>query len=1004
VLGVHWRLLCRCGAIAAVLAAIANAGAASQKKIVADFEDFGTWRMKESSGLKPGAWWPAEVDLAGSDADKDRDDLVGELKFSFDPQGAGPFRAGFERSKMSLVSGFLDGIEWDAKSGGLPVSLQFQIQDASGKLFTTHPVALSGGDWRHYRLGLDAANLPGFANCKFPARLKRITVEAASPCEGRVFLDDVAITGTFAKQDRLSITPVYDGLAHLPGQEVALTYRLRSTLSEKMAGDLKMELRDFEGNLLLTRQAPFSIGPAGEALVSWKIGSFPLGAYEVRLMAKTDSLEVKEGDHFVVMEPNNGRPNQHPMWFGIQDTSSWQGDLENRRHLEWMHLLGADIDRVGFSAEAFEPVEGLVSEAGWRRIFDGHAAIGMDVMLLYGNTPRWTHSQFQWRHPPDLYPKFEEHAARLAGFLKEFPNVKYLEFWNEPDLDFFQGTLGQYLEMFRHFAKGFRKVYPGLPFATGGVTVMHPREKPGFSQGLFQQAGDLYDIAAYHAHGPLINTEVRQKQVVDWLNEAGLGNKHLFNTETGERSLYNAEGRRRQAITLVKKVVFSKAQPNFDAYFWFTLQDYWDMDPEADDSFGLVTSDNRAKPSFAAYNALIRQLANTSPVADSPRAPGVALFAFRRDDGRYVYAGWPDESATSAVLWVKTAGEMEVSDIFGLGKKYAPLGGVLPIPVGDLPLYISGAAADEPIEICSPDEEFVHVESEIRYADARQAVSFPVVFRNPSSERQQGSLRLADAQGREIARQAFDVAPGESVSWSPEIVPAKLSPDAPLRLDLALGKGQPALSFPSRLIESYMIRKAPDLGTDPASWPPLESAGAITIDRPEQVFELAYDPNTPAWKGPQDLSATARVVHDSRGIRFRIAVTDDVEGPVQKKDELWRGDDVQVAFGRAGAKRFAILDLGRSADGPVVWCSDHGNADRIGQWNVPLAIKRQGSVTTYDVYLPYDQLGFTADDKDIRFSFLVNENDGKGRIRWMEWKPGIARDRSMESLGYGRLE
>lgn len=999
-----FRWLRRFCAAAGCWAAAAGASADSQRKVVADFEDFGSWRMRESGGLKPGAWWPGEVNLSGSDAAKGRDQLVGELRFAFGPAGAGPFFAGFERFKMSQTSGFLDGIEWEADANGLPVSLRFQIQDSANKTFTTKPVALTGEGWRHYRLDLTAETMPGFAQCKFPGRLKRVTVEAAAPVAGSVFLDDLALTGRFAKKDRLSVTPIYEKISHLPEEDVTLRYRLRNAQTEDSAGTLQIDVKDFDGRSLVRRQLPFSIPAAGSTEVSVPVGGFPLGAYEVALDLKAGTLEVREQDHFVVMVPNAGRPNKRPMWFGIGDGSGWQGDLENRRHWEWMHDLGVDINRMEIFADRFEPEEGMINEEGWRKRIQGHADAGVDIMVLYSTTPKWAHTNWKWRYPPDLPEKFEAHARRLGWFLKEFPNVTYLEFWNEPDLEFFHGTLDEYLAMLGQFSKGFRASHPALPLTSGGVTVQHPREKEGFSKGMYQRAGSLYDIAAYHAHGPLINTEVRHEQVEKWLKEAGLENKRLFNTETGDRSLYTADGRRRQAITLAKKIIFSKAQPNFDAFFWFTLQDYWDMDPEADDSFGLVTSDNRAKASFAVYNTLIRQLANTTPVADAPQGKDLTLYAFRHDDGRYVYAGWPVETKSSALLWIRTARNVAVCDLFGTVRNYEPLGGIVPVSLGSLPLYLSGAAPGEQIALCPEGEEFLRMEAEIRFSEPGTAVAIPVAFRNPTGENLSGNFVLKEDSGREVARKSFQAAAGQEVAWAPEVIPASIPPGGGLRLELAIDGRQEGFVFPVRLIESHAIRQVAPLARDPASWPALDGVPTLTVDRPEQVFELAYDPNTPAWKGAGDLSATARVVHDGEGIRFQIAVTDDGEGPAQPKDQMWRGDDVQVAFGRADAKKFTILDLGRSVDGPVVWCSEHEDPRRIGQWDVPFRMTKSGPVTTYDVFLPFDQLGLSKKDKNLRFSFLINENDGHGRVRWIEWTPGIARVRSIEALGHGQLE
>lgn len=977
--------------------------AANQKKIVTDFEDYGTWRLRENYGVKPGAWWPASICLSGSNAAKFHDDHVGELKFAFDPESKGPFILHFERTKMTQVSGFLDGIEFDADAQGHPVSIRFQIIDAANRKFPTESVALSGEGWQHYRLDLNAETVRNFKDIRFPARLHRISLEAQTPSEGTVFLDDIALTGKFTKKGHLSLTPIYEGIYYPPNEPVTLRYRIRNARPEVLSGTVEIQVRDLSEKEIFKGQAPFTVDATGSAELSFEVGSFPVGAYEVALGIKAGDLEVSEEDHFGVMIPNNGQPNQRPMWFGICDQNGWQGELENERHLEWMKLLGIDINRFGIFPDRFEPSEGMVNDASWAKMIEDHAAAGVDLMVLYDGSPPWTHKNYKWRSAPDIWPKYEEHASRLGAFLKQFPNVTSLEFHNEPDLDFFHGDLDGYLEMFRHFAKGFRKTNPDLPFTSGGVTVKHPREKEGFSKGMFLQAADLYDIAAYHSHGPAINNEKNHAQVKAWLDEAGL-QKRFFNTETGDRSLYTPEGRRRQAIGLVKKITVSKAQPGFDAYFWFTLQDYWDMDPEADDSFGLVSSDNRAKASFVAYNTLIRALANTTPVADAPKVEDLTLYAFQKDDGRYVYAGWPEEAKSSGVVWIKTKQNLEVTGMLGDVKEYEPLGGILPVSVGELPLYISGATPGEPIQICPPEEIFLQVDREFRYTDAK-SVALPVRFRNPSEASLEGALILSKVSGGEIARQDFKADPNEEILWNPAIDPTHVEGNGLFELTVQIADAQ-SFVFPIHLIKDYLISKVEPLGNDPAAWPSLEQIAPITIDRPEQVIELAYDPNTPSWKGPEDLSATARLVHDGKGIRFQVIVTDDVAGEIQAKDELWRGDNVQVAFGQAGSEDFTILDLGKSSEGAVVWCPADSDTTYPGQWDVPIHVERTGTRTVYDAYLPFNKLGISPDKENgnIRFTFMVNEDDGKGRVRWIEWTPGIARDRTLGSLGYGKLQ
>jgi len=983
-----------------LLATLAVTEAASQKKVVVDFEDFGTWRIKDTSGLKPGAMWPVEIGLSGSDAAKRNQEMVGEFSFAFDPASKGPFYMSFERQKMTLVGGFLDGIEFEADGKGWPVAVRFVVEDAAKEKFRTIPAVLKGDGWQSYRIDINAETMPDFAKIKFPVRLSRVILQADQPVSGTVFLDDIALTGRFTKKDQLSVQPIYSGVTQLPDEPVKLSYRLRSARVEELDGQLRIEVRDFDGRKIHEAVKEAKIPASGWSDVSFDLAGLPIGAYEIAVTAHAGELQAAIQDHFGVYVPNNGRPNKRPMWFGIGDATTWQGATENRRHLEWMKVLGVDVDRFGLSPRRFESQRGLISKEAFGKLLQGHADAGVDVQVMISDVPGWTQTEEKWRAAADKLDLYEEHSRNLGAFLKEYPNVRYIEFWNEPDLEFFHGTLDGYLDMFRSFKKGLRQAHPDITILSGGVTIHHPREKEGFSKGMFQKGADLYDVATYHSHGPAINNERHQIQVEQWLKEAGI-EKHYANTESGERSLYDVEGRKRQAISLVKKIVTSKAVPNFDLYIWFILQDYWDMDPTADDSFGLITSDNRVKPSFVAYNALISRLANTSPVAESPGGAGLTLHAFRKDDGSYIYAGWPAASKSNGLLWVRADQKIEVSDIFGAVRKINPLGGIAPIPFGETPIYILGSS--QPLQ-ASPDA-FLKFDAEVSVS-GEGAIKVPVTFRNPTTESLSGSLILRNSEGKTLAEKGFQVAPGQEVLWNAEVArnlatKAKEAWSLDLRFD---GSDAVAYSFPIQLIETFVIKRVAELAKNPASWPPMDKLPTLVVKRPEQVIELTYDPAIAAWKGPQDLSAVARLAHDGKGIRVRIEVTDDVVGATKPKDKMFTSDDVQLAFARPDAKTFPILDVGLSAEGAAVWCSAHEDASRVGQWDVSVQVNRQGAITTYDVYLPFDKLGFPADVKDIRFAFLVNEDDGQGRVRWIQWNSGIGKDRSLEMLGHGRLE
>ena len=1006
-----------------LLPAPALADGPSQKRIVVDFEDVGTWRMApESVGTKPQAWWAGVSYLGGSSKEKDHDNYVGELKFAFDPAQPAPYRVSYLRQKMTLVSGFLDGIEFDADSQGLPVSVRFVVGDTAGKKFTTAAVALQGG-WAPYRIELNEKTLPHFADCRFPAHLERIVLEADKPCEGSVFLDDIALTGTFARRDQLSIFPVADlnAPAYPPGQPVVLRYRLRNARPAPLPVATRIVVRDFSGREIFSGERRDAVPACGQAMAEFSLPALPVGAYAAAVTADTGGFQVAYDDPFGVFVPNGKRLNHRAMWFGVGDGSNWHCAEETAIHMRWMQQLGVDLNRIEATAGRLEPRQGVFGFDGWKTIFDAFSAADIGINLLYSGTPLWTLAPSAPRDPqraPDDMEAYAKHAANVANFLKQFPAIKYVEFWNEPDAGltpdtgFFHGDLDGYLRMFAVFSREMRAAAPAIKITNAGLCVIHPKERPGFPDGVIVKGAPSYDVAAFHAHGPLANYEERQLLVEKWMRDAGI-DKPICNTETGERAGYDPVGRAGQAVTLVKKITYAKSRPASEFYSWFTLKDYWDMDPKADDSFGLVTSDDRLKPSFLAYNALIRELADAAPVPEAEAAPlddRIQAYVFRRDDGSRVYVCWPKSGFSGGLVWLRSAQPVTRTDIFGRSEALPSLGGLVPVGLDARPVYLDVAAGAPPLVAAGPEERFIDLEGEVRLPIGRES-AFPVRLRNPEKGAVSGELAFEDGDGKKAWAKPVSLAAGAELRCDIPLPAADGLQSrigaVTLRLD-----GRPPFRFPVTLTPSYPIARAagnplaPGAGLDAF----VQQLPTLVLNRQQDVFELAFDPAIPPWKGPDDLSVEARACHDDGGLYFRFDVTDDKlvqNGPV---DRLWMGDSVQIAVAAPGQKHYTCLALGLLKDGGAVWCSDSPDPAVRGRWDVPVKVERRGTVTRYQVYLPFAKLGLGAPagagggGQPVRFAFLVNEDDGQGRVRWMHWYDGIGRGQDTDQLGYGTLE
>jgi hypothetical protein len=537
--------------------------------------------------------------------------------------------------------------------------------------------------------------------------------------------------------------------------------------------------------------------------------------------------------------------------------------------------------------------------------------------------------------------------------------------------------------------------------------VSHPKEKPGFSQSLYTEHGDLYDVAAFHSHGPLSNYSVRHNRVEKWMTGAGL-DKPMVNTESGARSGYEPRGYLDQAIVLVQKLAWSKARPRSEFHIWFTLQDYWDMDPDADDSFGLITSDNRAKPSLIAYNELIRQLANTTPLPPSFAQPGLETCEFVRDDGKQVLVVWSGDGRAGGTLWIHPEStSVQKIDIFGRAETLAA-GSNHAVNVGASPIYLvsSGPA---PLAVLSADKIELDAPAEI-FRDASVPVTLEATVRNTGVTAVDRTLVLRDGEGEVATRQLRLAANAvERVTLSVPVVaesggsPGQLSSHA-YTLVLADSSGATLVSLPVVCRDSYPIVSAD------------KSSVVATIDLgdAQNVTELTFDPTIPAWRGPADLAAKARVTRDGDAVVFRFDVTDDKHLNNGHPDsELWRADSVQVAFYIPTTAAHTLFDAALvDNQREVVWCYRNADPKRQGLWTpseVGRSIRREGNLTRYEIRVPFVLLGISAADipaagLPVRFSYLINEDDGQGRVRWLRWTGGLGDSQDITPLGHAILK
>ena len=648
-------------------------------------------------------------------------------------------------------------------------------------------------------------------------------------------------------------------------------------------------------------------------------------------------------------------------------------------HLTWLKEMGIDIVRYGTSGGRFQPSE----DTNGFKYFDQQLKPLHDANILVclsycESTPAWLQNPpYYYRRMPDKKDKIKKHFEDIGRYLKKYPNVQYFEFWNEPDAGFLRDNIDNYLKTLKMVYPALKRVNPELKVTTGGVTVKHPREKKNFSRDMYQKGKGYYDIACFHAHGPLSMYVERNNMVEQWLKEKNI-DVPLCNTETGERSGYSVNTIKEHAKTLIKKLTFAKSRRT-EFYIWFTLQDYWDMDFNADDSFGLITSDNQPKPAFIAYNNLIRQLADTVPAPVVELDKRLTCYHFI-SKGKDVFVCWPKNSGEEVMLSLNSVVPVTYTDMFGKSRVYKSEFNRVSINNLSAPFYLTAPAG-----YIKPGQPVVYTES-TPFSIPETACSVPVVVNNPLKQR-----AVFKIYGKGVdATDAFEIESGRKLRKNLNIKVNRKTYGlftAMLDVDIMVDSGVKShIQIPLTVNVAYPVVSE---GKTPQK---------ITVANRLAVHEMSFDPSIPQWKDAKDLSCVAKVTHNKKGLQFVFDVTDDKHIAKFSDGDIWRNDSIQL--GLAGSEgNHTELTISDSPKGATLWC--HISKKNQGRWNVPVSVTRKSGHTVYKFFVPFDKLGVKyKSGLPLRMAFLINEDDGQGRVRWMEWFSGIGNGKDPEKFGW----
>jgi len=168
----------------------------------------------------------------------------------------------------------------------------------------------------------------------------------------------------------------------------------------------------------------------------------------------------------------------------------------------------------------------------------------------------------------------------------------------------------------------------------------------------------------------------------------------------------------------------------------------------------------------------------------------------------------------------------------------------------------------------------------------------------------------------------------------------------------------------------------------------------IGIPLAEHKYLLPVDPGIP-WDGKQDLSITAWLGWNEQVLYYAAQVTDDIHF-VDRDDAtgFWQSDSIQIAM---DPQNDSLMDFNEDdveigmvlgQDKPHVYMTVPTRKEIVCE----VAVQRNNTDTVYEAAIPWSELGIEPPQPGqvMAINFIVNDNDGQGRLYWMGLTPGVA--------------
>ncbi|MCR8656145.1 alpha/beta hydrolase fold domain-containing protein [Paenibacillus endoradicis] len=164
------------------------------------------------------------------------------------------------------------------------------------------------------------------------------------------------------------------------------------------------------------------------------------------------------------------------------------------------------------------------------------------------------------------------------------------------------------------------------------------------------------------------------------------------------------------------------------------------------------------------------------------------------------------------------------------------------------------------------------------------------------------------------------------------------------------------------------------------------------------------------WRSGQDISATGYMSWDSNNLYLAVEVLDDKHAQSASGDAIWSGDSIQIGIGIANSdgtvpSESHEIGVALGDDGALYkwrWMAPMG-FDMGDDLELQYAVVRTDSKTNYEIAIPWGELSNDTtgvkQGMKLKFSMLVNDNNGERRRGWLEYNSGIGSAKDINAFG-----